>query len=581
MSTKEKMLKAALYIRVSTTYQIDKDSLPFQRQELINYAKYALGIDDVEIFEDAGYSGKNTERPAYQDMMSRIRKKEFTHLMVWKIDRISRNLLDFSAMYEELKKYDVIFISKNEQFDTSSAMGEAMLKIILVFAELERKLTSERVKGVMLSRAEKGLWNGATVPLGYIWDSRPKKGEDKVTFPVVNSEEAKLVQYIYDLYEELHSTNKVAIKLNEDKVKSKRDNPWYAKTINEIISNPFYIGTYRYNLRKQKSGPFRDPSEWIVLENNHPGIIDKDQWERCNEILAKNRKGDKSEFIQKYNHVFSKLFVCGVCGDSFTAHKDRKRKDGFHPSTYICGSVSKHGTCGNGLASDIKHGPFIFKYISNMLKARKSLTALNSIQDLQAMLLHGEIFDGITAIETNGLIQTYDTIINSPKPSHLSIVKPNSPKMVIKSELELMQTEKKKQERALERLNNLYLYSDSALPEKDFIMNRKKITDEIDKINNQIRDMNKKDNGNDSLSFMSDVSLFYFNRLMPDENNIDFRKMVGLVGEKELNTFLRSIISSIEILHGSITAITFTNGTVHKFIYKDILKPSNKKRVLN
>ncbi len=541
MSTKEKMLKAALYIRVSTTYQIDKDSLPFQRQELINYAKYALGIDDVEIFEDAGYSGKNTERPAYQDMMSRIRKKEFTHLMVWKIDRISRNLLDFSAMYEELKKYDVVFVSKNEQFDTSSAMGEAMLKIILVFAELERKLTSERVKGVMLSRAEKGLWNGTTVPLGYIWDSKPKKGEDKVTFPVVDPEEAKLVQYIYDLYEELHSTNKVAIKLNEDKVKSKRDNPWDAKTINEIISNPFYIGTYRYNLRKQKSGPFRDPSEWIVLENNHPGIIDKDQWERCNEILAKNRKGDKSEFIQKYNH----------------------------------------GTCGNGLASDIKHGPFIFKYISNMLKARKSLTTLNSIQDLQAILLDGDIFDVIAEIETNGLMQTYDTIINSPKPSHLSIVKPNSPKMVIKSELELMQAEKKKQERALERLNNLYLYSDSALPEKDFIMNRKKITDEIDKINNQIRDMNKKDNGNDSLSFMSDVSLFYFNRFMPDENDIDFRKMVGLVGEKELNTFLRSIISSIEILHGSITAITFTNGTVHKFIYKDVLKPSNKKRVLN
>lgn len=92
-------LKAALYVRVSTLYQIDKDSLPFQKQELINYCKYALNIEDVEIFEDAGYSGKNTDRPAYQRMMAKIRRGEFTHVCVWKIDRISRNLLDEYSTY--------------------------------------------------------------------------------------------------------------------------------------------------------------------------------------------------------------------------------------------------------------------------------------------------------------------------------------------------------------------------------------------------------------------------------------------------------------------------------------------------
>lgn len=141
----EKKQKSALYVRVSTTHQIDKDSLPLQRSDLINYTKYVLGINDFEIFEDAGYSGGTTDRPAYQDMMNRIKMGEFTHLIVWKIDRISRNLRDFSDMYDELKKYNVTFISRNEQFDTSTAMGEAMLKIILVFAELERKLTGERV----------------------------------------------------------------------------------------------------------------------------------------------------------------------------------------------------------------------------------------------------------------------------------------------------------------------------------------------------------------------------------------------------------------------------------------------------
>ena len=135
--------RVAIYIRVSTTHQIDKDSLPMQRQDLIAYAKLMLNTDDYVIFEDAGYSGKNTDRPKFQEMMSQIRQGAFSHLLVWKIDRISRNLLDFATMYKELKDLGVVFVSKNEQFDTSTAMGEAMLKIILVFAELERNMTSE------------------------------------------------------------------------------------------------------------------------------------------------------------------------------------------------------------------------------------------------------------------------------------------------------------------------------------------------------------------------------------------------------------------------------------------------------
>ncbi|GAA0236482.1 recombinase family protein [Metaclostridioides mangenotii] len=84
---------------------------------------YYTGIDEYEVYEDAEYSGKDTARPAYQDMMNRICIGEITHLLVWKIDRISRNLLDFTIMYEEIKKCNITFVSKNEQFNTSPAMG--------------------------------------------------------------------------------------------------------------------------------------------------------------------------------------------------------------------------------------------------------------------------------------------------------------------------------------------------------------------------------------------------------------------------------------------------------------------------
>ena len=106
----EKDIRVAIYVRVSTVYQIDKDSLPMMKQDLTAYCKYVLNTEDYEIFEDAGYSGKNTARPAYQKMMAQIRQGNFTHLLVWKIDRISRNLLDFAEMYQELKKLDVTFV---------------------------------------------------------------------------------------------------------------------------------------------------------------------------------------------------------------------------------------------------------------------------------------------------------------------------------------------------------------------------------------------------------------------------------------------------------------------------------------
>lgn len=155
--------RVAIYTRVSTLHQIDKDSLPMQRQDLINYARLILNTEDYVVYEDAGYSGKNTDRPKFQEMMQQVRLGMFTHILVWKIDRISRNLLDFATMYSELKQLGVVFVSKNEQFDTSSAMGEAMLKIILIFAELERNMTSERVTAAMLSRAANGQWNGGRV----------------------------------------------------------------------------------------------------------------------------------------------------------------------------------------------------------------------------------------------------------------------------------------------------------------------------------------------------------------------------------------------------------------------------------
>lgn len=202
-----RMPKVAIYTRVSTQFQIDGDSLEIQRQELINFSKYHLNCDDYVVFEDGGYSGGNTMRPKYQEMLLRMREGEFTHLLVWKIDRISRNILDFSDLYNELNTLNITFISKMEQFDTSTIMGQALLKIILIFAELERHFVSERVKAVLLSKSAEGGFTGFQIPFGYRRD--PNTGEYSI-----EESEAIIIKKIFDLYEADISSSSIAKHLN-------------------------------------------------------------------------------------------------------------------------------------------------------------------------------------------------------------------------------------------------------------------------------------------------------------------------------------------------------------------------------
>ena len=215
----------ALYVRVSTGYQVDKDSLPFQKQELRNYCRHVLHIEEsrLEVFEDAGKSGKNTKRPAFERMMAKVKAGLVSHVIVYKIDRISRNLVDFSLMYDDFKYNRVTFISLNEQFDTSSAIGEAVLKIILIFAELERKLTSERVTDIMINRALSGQWNGARMPFGWDWNEEKK-------MPVHSDKEAPTVRLMYDMYEETRSSCRVRDYFNSHDIATKRGGEWTTKT---------------------------------------------------------------------------------------------------------------------------------------------------------------------------------------------------------------------------------------------------------------------------------------------------------------------------------------------------------------
>ncbi|SFE89258.1 recombinase family protein [Peptostreptococcus sp. D1] len=562
--------RVAIYIRVSTHYQIDKDSLPMQREDLTNYCKYIFNTDEYEIFEDAGYSGKDTGRPAFQEMMIKIRKKEFTHILVWKIDRISRNLLDFSTMYEELKKYGVTFVSKNEQFDTSTAMGEAMLKIILVFAELERKLTSERVTATMLSRAVKGLWNGANVPLGYEWNEEKK-------FPVPNDKERKTVELIYSKYIRFKSCDKLSNYLNNNNISTKRGGFWTSKTVNDILRNPFYKGTYRYNYKESGGGKKKPESEWIIIENNHEPIIDETLWNMCNDILNQNGGKVSTKFRNVvHTHIFSKKLVCKKCGNTFIACKDRERTNGFRPSIYRCaGNRSKH-ICDAKMCSDIVIGSFIFELLRNIVQACSKFC--NTPLELQNKLLNGISFSNVKSINIEDLELLYVALyktelkknelnINSIQDSILSNSENNNHTEMIKKQINKFNKERSKYKKALERLEDLYLFSEKGINKTDYIQKKQQYEEKLRLAEDNLRQfyrMNDSARNLKDMSFLLGYEKFLFNSTIKG-SEFDYTEFAMNINNNVLKDFIDSIIEKIEIENSSISCVFLKNGLKLRF----------------
>lgn len=327
-----------LYTRVSTERQseIKDGSLDTQMDRLKDYMKFrvsSLGGKNekwkiIGRFREQGRSGKNMERPELQRLISEIKSGKINAVICTKIDRISRSLIDFYKLMELFEKYHVEFISLEENFDTSMPMGKAMLKITLVFAELEREQTSKRTKDKMQWRAEQGLWNGGQV-LGYeIVDKKL----------VVNKEEAKLVNLIFGKYLELGSVLKVVEYLNSHGYSTK-----------EYISNRRNIkrgGKKFFNANVLQKLTSRTNLGQIehngkIYPGQHEAIVDEKLWNEANRMLALHapkRKNPKRK--TKHMFIFLGLLRCGWC-DSYMTSKYSTGKKRLHPY-YQC-TKNSHG----------------------------------------------------------------------------------------------------------------------------------------------------------------------------------------------------------------------------------------------
>lgn len=565
---KEKPQRAAIYLRVSTSYQADRDSLPMQRKDLVGYCEYALNISDYTVFEDAGYSGKNTDRPAFQKMMMQIRNGMYSHLLVWKIDRISRNLLDFAQMYEELKTLGVTFISRNEQFDTSTAMGEAMLKMVLIFAELERKTTAERVTATMISRANDGTWNGGRVPFGYDYNKETQ------TFSI-NGDESYIVLQMYDLYEKTDSLVRTARELNKLGYVSRQHNPFSPVSIWIILRNPWYVGTYRYNYYKIPGRrAVKEESEWVVIENHHSPLVSKERFDHVQKMLDSNARyrntpGRSSK--QKNVNIFSGLIWCSCCGAAFTASPGKLHASGYRPTKYGCPNVRKTKTCNAKYTSDPVIGEFLLNFILNVINAQKGFEKISSPADLESRLLRGDAFRDVAKIDSASVAALYE-MLSSFSPADSVLLKKPTVKKDLDPELRKLRADKRKTERALARLDHIYLYSNKQMSDKEYLVKKNDLMTDLKELDKSIGLLTS-ESWAQSLSdddFLEQASSFIISQRLQEREYIYFQGLAESTDPAVLRAFFVSIIDSVRMRNGLVETLTFKNGISHTFTYKAI-----------
>lgn len=375
---------AAIYSRKSK-FTGKGESIDNQIEMCKEYAAKYLNIDEFIEYEDEGCTGANLYRDDFKRLMSDAKSKKFDVLICYRLDRISRNVADFSSTLSTLQNYNIDFVSIKEQFDTSSPMGRAMVYIASVFAQLERETIAERVKDNMMELAKTGRWLGGISPLGF--DSKQIQyldenlKERKMSKLSPNKEELKIVQILFDKYLELKSLSAVETYTLQNNIKTKKGSYFSKSNLRIILTNTVYVkandevinylnslgiqtcgeidnncGLLSYNKQKttltdtgSSIRSYRDMSEWIATVSSHNGIIEANKWLLVQQLLKDNKTKFPNEG-KTHNALFTGILRCAKCGSNMQiAHGHLSKKTGKKFYYYSCSMKknSKSSVCDN------------------------------------------------------------------------------------------------------------------------------------------------------------------------------------------------------------------------------------------
>jgi DNA invertase Pin-like site-specific DNA recombinase len=333
-STETRVVRCAVYCRKSTDEGLEREfnSLDAQRESCEAYVtsqKHEGWIVLPEVYSDGGFTGANTERPALQRILDDIRAGKIDAVVTYKVDRLSRSLLDFARLMELFEQHGVSFVSVTQNFATTSAIGKLTLNILMSFAEFERAIIAERVRDKIAASKRRGKFMGGTPALGY--DICPTTHK-----LLINAGEAKTVRHIFKRFADVGSGLTIAKELNAKGVTTKSwttkrgkcrpGKPWNASLIYRMLSNRTYRGE---TVHKDDCYP-----------GEHEAIISQTQWDAVQSMICANpRKTQRTH--ESVPALLGGIIRCGHCDRAMTS--TYTRKGGRTYRYYVCTKASKSG----------------------------------------------------------------------------------------------------------------------------------------------------------------------------------------------------------------------------------------------
>ncbi len=332
-------LRCAIYTRKSTDENLETDfnSLDAQRAAAEAYiaSQQAEGwVTLPERYDDAAYSGGTLERPALQRLLADIAEGEIDCVVTYKVDRLSRSLLDFAKLVEVFDRHGVTFISVTQSFCTTTSMGRLTLNMLLSFAQFEREVIGERIRDKVAASKQRGMYMGGTPPLGY--DVVNKK-------LLVNPAEADLVRAIFRRFVTDGSTTRLAQTLNiEGKTtkawttkdgKVRAGTPWHKGHIYQLLNNRLYLGQIEH--------------KGNCYPGEHEAIVCQEAWDDAHAILNENYRARACRTRAKVPGLLKGLIRCGHCDTAMGITYTKKKGASTHYRYYLCVHAAKAGytTC--------------------------------------------------------------------------------------------------------------------------------------------------------------------------------------------------------------------------------------------
>ncbi len=324
--------RVAIYTRKSTAIGLDQEfnSLDAQREACEQYVKHRAqdGWKIVdERYDDGGFSGANIDRPAFQRLLKDVEDRKIDIIVVYKVDRLSRSLLDFAQLMDQFNRQNVAFVSVTQNFSTADAMGRLTLNMLMSFAEFEREMIAERTRDKIAAARRRGKWTGGKVPLGYEVVDRKLQ---------VNTLESLLVQDIFELYEFHHSSILVTGILNGQGRTTKRyktktgkvlgGKEWTKDAVLRVLKNCVYAGYMPYGNER--------------FEGEHEPIIDRKRFHKVERMLARC-EGNGKRYPTNPDYLLRGILRCGRCNALMTPASTRKGDKVYR--YYRCGNRDKKG----------------------------------------------------------------------------------------------------------------------------------------------------------------------------------------------------------------------------------------------